>query len=42
MEMIDRERRMIERRIKAAKFPAAKSLLWLPPVMQEVSDPIGV
>ena len=26
MEMIDRERRMIERRIKAAKFPAAKSL----------------
>jgi DNA replication protein DnaC len=26
MEMIDRERRMIERRIKAAKFPAVKSL----------------
>jgi len=26
MEMIDRERRMVERRIKAAKFPAAKSL----------------
>ena len=26
LEMIDRERRMIERRIKAAKFPAAKSL----------------
>ena len=25
MEMIDRERRMIERRIKAAKFPAVKS-----------------
>ncbi len=26
MEMIDRERRMVERRIKAAKFPAAKNL----------------
>jgi DNA replication protein DnaC len=26
LEMIDRERRMIERRIKAAKFPAVKSL----------------
>jgi DNA replication protein DnaC len=26
MEMIDRERRMIERRIKAAKFPTVKSL----------------
>ncbi|MCR9111332.1 MAG: IS21-like element helper ATPase IstB [Rhodobacteraceae bacterium] len=26
MELIDRERRMIERRIKAAKFPATKSL----------------
>jgi DNA replication protein DnaC len=26
LELIDRERRMIERRIKAAKFPAAKSL----------------
>jgi len=26
MEMIDRDRRMVERRIKAAKFPAAKSL----------------
>jgi len=26
LEMIDRERRMIERRMKAAKFPAAKSL----------------
>jgi len=26
MEMIDRERRMVERRIKAANFPAAKSL----------------
>jgi len=26
LEMIDRERRMIERRIKAAKFPATKSL----------------
>ena len=26
MEMIDRERRMIERRIKAAKFPSTKSL----------------
>jgi len=26
MEMIDRERRMVERRIKAAKFPATKSL----------------
>jgi DNA replication protein DnaC len=25
--MIDRERRMIERRIKAAKFPAVKSLV---------------
>ena len=25
LEMIDRERRMIERRIKAAKFPAVKS-----------------
>jgi DNA replication protein DnaC len=26
LEMIDRERRMIERRMKAAKFPAVKSL----------------
>jgi DNA replication protein DnaC len=26
MEMIDRERRMVERRIKAARFPAVKSL----------------
>ena len=26
MELIDRERRMVERRIKAAKFPAVKSL----------------
>ena len=26
MELIDRERRMIERRIKAAKFPSTKSL----------------
>ncbi len=26
MEMIDRERRMVERRIKAAKFPSTKSL----------------
>src|SRR6056297_2906428 len=26
MELIDRERRMVERRIKAAKFPAPKSL----------------
>ncbi len=26
LEMIDRERRMIERRVKAAKFPAVKSL----------------
>ena len=26
LELIDREHRMIERRIKAAKFPAAKSL----------------
>ena len=26
MEMIDRERRMVERRIKAAKFPTVKSL----------------
>jgi len=42
LELIDRERRMIERRIKAAKFPATKSLLWLPPVMQEVFDPIGM
>ena len=25
MEMIDRERRMVERRIKAAKFPTVKS-----------------
>jgi DNA replication protein DnaC len=25
-ELIDRERRMIERRIKAGKFPAIKSL----------------
>ena len=25
-ELIDRERRMVERRIKAAKFPVAKSL----------------
>lgn len=42
LELIERERRMIERRIKAAKFPATKSLLWLPPVMQEVSDPLDV
>jgi DNA replication protein DnaC len=27
MELIDRERRMIERRIKAAKFPSTKSLV---------------
>ena len=26
LELIDRERRMVERRIKAAKFPVAKSL----------------
>ena len=26
MELIDRERQMIERRIKAAKFPSTKSL----------------
>ena len=26
MELIDRERRTIERRIKAARFPAVKSL----------------
>ena len=26
LELIDRERRMIERRIKAAKFPAVKNL----------------
>ena len=26
LEMIERERKMIERRIKAAKFPAIKSL----------------
>ncbi len=26
LELIDRERRMVERRIKSAKFPAAKSL----------------
>jgi DNA replication protein DnaC len=26
MELIDRERRMVERRIKAARFPAKKSL----------------
>src|SRR5690554_5740681 len=26
LELVDRERRMVERRIKAAKFPAAKSL----------------
>ena len=26
MEMIDRERRMVERRIKAARFPTVKSL----------------
>ena len=26
LELIDRERRMIERRIKAAKFPTTKSL----------------
>jgi len=26
LELIDRERRMVERRIKAAKFPAPKSL----------------
>jgi len=39
MEMIDRERRMVERRIKAAKFPTVKSLdkLRLPrdPVAQQ-------
>jgi len=28
LELIERERRMIERRIKAAKFPATKSLDW--------------
>ena len=26
LELIERERRMVERRIKAAKFPATKSL----------------
>ena len=26
LELIDRERRMVERRIKSAKFPAVKSL----------------
>jgi len=26
MELIDRDQRMIERRIKAAKFPSTKSL----------------
>jgi len=26
LELIDRERRMVERRIKAARFPAVKSL----------------
>src|SRR5690554_7818242 len=26
LELVDRERRMVERRIKAAKFPAVKSL----------------
>ncbi|SEO44737.1 IstB-like ATP binding protein, partial [Paracoccus alcaliphilus] len=26
LELIDRERRMVERRIKAAKFPSVKSL----------------
>ena len=26
LELIDRERRMVDRRIKAAKFPASKSL----------------
>ena len=26
LELIDRERRMVERRIKTAKFPATKSL----------------
>ena len=26
LELIDRERRMVERRIKAAKFPATRSL----------------
>jgi DNA replication protein DnaC len=30
LEMIDRERRMIERRIKAAKFPAVKT--WSAPI----------
>ena len=30
LELIERERRMIERRIKAAKFPATKSLAQLP------------
>jgi polar amino acid transport system permease protein len=28
--------------VPKATVEAAKSLLWLPPVMQEVSDPIGV
>jgi len=50
LELLDREARMIDRRIKAAKFPAIKSptsracrhtLLWLPPGMQEVSDCLG-
>ena len=32
LELIERERRMIERRIKAAKFPATQSLdSWTPP-----------
>ena len=30
LELIDRERRMVERRIKEAKFPAVKSLDTLP------------
>ena len=28
LELIDRERRMVERRISMAKFPAVKSLDW--------------
>ena len=32
LELIDRERRMVERRIKEARFPAAKSVNSLPTV----------
>ncbi len=37
LELIERERRMIERRIKAAKFPATKSL---PSCLMDVVAPV--